>query len=66
MALKILIRQMRLQKNVTLQTLSEKTGISVSHLSEVECGKKDITLRRLCKVAEAMGVSAKELFSEEG
>jgi transcriptional regulator with XRE-family HTH domain len=62
------IRHLRKQQGLTLKELSESSGMSVSHLSDLERGRTDSTVRSLLKIAEALGVTPAQIFgtSEEG
>ncbi len=56
------IRESRLEKNMTLKELSEKTNLSVSFLSQVERGISSMTIVSLKNIAEALDVPMKDLF----
>lgn len=56
------VRQLRKDRGWTLETLSEKTSISVSGLSQLESGKTTRVRREnLVRLAAALDVSAEEL-----
>ena len=58
------IRRQRKLRGLTLKQLSEKTGLSVSFLSEMERGLAQPSMASLRKVAQALGTSL--LTFEEG
>lgn len=58
------IKEMRKKKGMTLKDVSEQTGLAISFLSQMERGKSPITLVSLKKIANVLGSSMKELFSE--
>lgn len=60
------LRLMRVFHDLTQKELAEKLGISTSHLSEIESGKKTPTLPVLNRYAEVfeMPVSSILFFSE--
>lgn len=60
------IRRIRREQNITLEEVSRRTELSVSFLSQFEREISSITLVSLKKIAEALGVSMRELFDEEG
>lgn len=60
----IKIKKIRKQKKMTLKNMSEKTGFSISFLSQMERGVSPITLTSLKKIASALDVQIKELFIE--
>lgn len=51
------IRELRRRKNFTLRQLSEKTGYTVSFLSQLERGIKNPSLDALRAIAQALDVS---------
>jgi transcriptional regulator with XRE-family HTH domain len=56
------LRTLRLQKGMTLQELSEKSGLSVGFLSQVERGQSSLTITSLQRIAEGLGVPITSLF----
>lgn len=57
------LRQLRLDKRLSLMELSQKTGVSVSYLNEIEKGKKYPKADKIILLAEAMGVKYDWLVS---
>ena len=57
------IRELRKSCGMTLQELSEFTGLSVGHLSQIESDLASPTLASLDKVAEALGTTVAHLVS---
>jgi transcriptional regulator with XRE-family HTH domain len=58
------IRTYRMRRNLTLVQLSELSGISVGHLSRLENGTRQPTVRLLLQLARALGVSLGTLVGE--
>lgn len=56
------IREIRKSKNITITKLSELTGISKSHLSNIERGEKEPSISILIRIALALKVDEKELY----
>lgn len=56
------IRTLRKGKDLTLKDLSEKTGLSVSFLSQVENGSSSLAITSLKKIAEALNVTISYFF----
>lgn len=56
------IQRHRKQAGLTQEALSEKAGLSTAYISQVECGFRCISLRRLRRVARALQVPAGELL----
>jgi transcriptional regulator with XRE-family HTH domain len=52
------ISQARTDKGFSKATLAEKANISVSHLSNIERGRKSLSAEVLLRIAEALQVSA--------
>ena len=59
------IKEYRSKNKLTIQELSEKTGISTALLSQLERGKGNPTLSVLSTLAETIGVSLSSLLAEE-
>lgn len=62
MEIKILLKEIREEKNITLRKLSEITGISKSHLSYIERGEKEPSLSIIIRIAIALNIDEKELY----
>lgn len=58
------IRNLRRKNDLTLKELSEKTGLSVSFLSQVENGTSSLAITSLKKIADALGVSINTFFED--
>lgn len=60
------IKNLRKKMGLTLQELSERSGVSPGYISMLERGfKKSPTLEVLKKLAKGLGVSLSELIGEE-
>ncbi|MGY6559938.1 MAG: helix-turn-helix domain-containing protein [Nitritalea sp.] len=57
------IKQLRKDKHLSLQELSEKSGISISYLNEIEKSKKYPKADKIFKLAESLNVSYDYLVS---
>lgn len=58
------LRKIRKMKKMTLKDLSEKTGVSISFLSQVERNKCSVTLESLRKISDALNVNPSLFFSD--
>ena len=59
------IRKLRRDRDITQEELSEKTGISRATISTLEQGTAtNTTANTLVKIADALGVSIRDLFLE--
>jgi transcriptional regulator with XRE-family HTH domain len=52
------------EKNVSETELAERLGVKRPYLNAVACGKKNITLTQLERIAEALGMSLHICFEE--
>lgn len=59
------IKALRKQQNMTLRELSQKVGISISFLSDIENGRSNPSLERLKEIAEALDTTVSYLLGEE-
>lgn len=62
MKLEILLKKVRLEKNMTLETLSKLSGISKGHLSKIERQEREPKLITMLLIALALKVDIKELY----
>lgn len=60
------IRQLREERGMSQEQLAELVGISVSHLSKVECGMRQIGMRTFVKILDSMDVSEEYIFQITG
>lgn len=60
------IRTLRAKRDLTLQSLADKTGLSSSMLSLVERGKASPSIGTLVAIASALGVHMTDLFEADG
>lgn len=56
------LRRLRLQRNLTLAQVSERTGLPVSTLSKVETGKMSLTYPKLISISSGLGIDIATLF----
>lgn len=56
------IRTLRIASGIPQGTLALMTGLTKSYMSEIESGKKNLTLRTLERIATALEVPISELF----
>lgn len=59
---KIIIKDLRKNKNLTQKQLAEKAGLSQSTISDIEDGTKSPRLKTLDKIATALDIPTYELF----
>jgi transcriptional regulator with XRE-family HTH domain len=59
-----IIRKLRLSRGLEQVEFADRTGISQSHLSKIENGEANPSLRTLKKMAGVLGVEEKVFFPE--
>lgn len=60
------LRQIRVDRGYSLDTVAKGTGLSKAFLSLVETGQSDISLGRLLKVVGFYGIRVSDLLGEHG
>lgn len=58
------LKVLRTQRRITQVELARRTGLHQNYISEIEHGKRNITLRVMEIIAKALGVQEKEFFNE--
>lgn len=56
------IRDIRISKGVSQSQLALMTHMTKSYMSEIEAGKKNLTLRSLQKIATSLGITLEDIF----
>ena len=56
------IREIRLAKDISIEYLANTSGMDYSQLARMETGQVNFTISYLFRVAEALGVTPKELL----
>lgn len=59
------MQKLRKKKKITLEELSQKTGLPVSFLSEIEKGKISPTVSHILQISRALSVDSGSFLSEE-
>ena len=62
MHVEILIKEVRQNKKVTLSRLSKKSGISSTHINDIENNIKGPSLFVMIRLAKALNVEITELY----
>lgn len=62
MVIKFTIKGIRKEKKLTLKQLSYKTGISTTHLNDIESNSKMPSLIFAIKIAKALKVNINDLY----
>ncbi len=56
------MREIRTSKDISIEYLANTSGMDYSQLARMEAGKVNFTISYLFRVAEALGVTPKELL----
>lgn len=56
------IRELRTKQGITQEKLAERAGISTRHISDVECGRRNLGVDSLSKIASALSVTTEHLL----
>jgi len=56
------MREIRLAKEISIEYLANTSGMDYSQLARMETGQVNFTISYLFRVAEALGVTPKELL----
>ncbi len=62
MKIKILVKEVRIKQNMTLEKLAQLSGISKGHLSKIERQERDPKITTMICIAMALKVDIKELY----
>lgn len=62
MHVEILVKDVRQKKNITLNKLSEKSGISTTHINDIENNIKGPSLFVMIRLAKALDAEITELY----
>lgn len=57
------IRDFRIRKGLSQEALGKILKVDKAYISRIEGGKKNLTIKSLAKVADALSVEIKRLFS---
>lgn len=58
------IRGLRKTKGMSQEMLASKSGLDRTYLSDIELGKRNISLKNISLIAFHLGVSISDLFKE--
>lgn len=58
------VKMYRLKANLTQAYVAEQLGLSVSYISQIECGRTDVSLKRLDEIANIIDTKIELLISD--
>ena len=59
------LRQLRVERALTLRALAERSGVSYDTINKLELGQRPARLSTIRKLADVLGVEPKELMKGE-
>jgi transcriptional regulator with XRE-family HTH domain len=59
-----ILKKTRKEKGFSQEKLSFESGLHRTYISEIERGKKNLTLINIQKIAIALGINISDLFSD--
>lgn len=62
MRVEIILKEKRKEKKFTLSQLSAKTGISTTHINDIENNIKEPSISMLVRIAKALDVKVEDLY----
>lgn len=58
------VRKMRLLNGISQETFADLCDLHRTYVSDIELGKRNVSLENIDRIATALGVSISELFEE--
>ncbi len=62
MHVEILLKEKRKERNLTLAQLSERTGISTTHINDIENNIKEPSISMMVRIAKALDLKIEDLY----
>ena len=62
MHVEILLKEKRKERNLTLAQLSDRTGISTTHINDIENNLKEPSISMLVSIAKARDLKIEDLY----
>lgn len=58
------VRRIRQDRHISQEQLADRCGLHRTYISDVELGKRNVSLENIEKMAHAFGITMAELFTE--
>ena len=58
------VRKIRLSKDISQEKFADMCDLHRTYISDIELGKRNVSLENIGKIANALGISISELFQE--
>ena len=62
MHVEILLKEKRKERNLTLAQLSDRTGISTTHINDIENNIKEPSISMMVRIAKALELKIEDLY----
>lgn len=59
------VKELRTERHLSQATLAERAGMHRTYLGSIERGRRNVPLDTVCRLAWALGVDVRDLFSDE-
>ena len=59
------VRTLRERAGISQETLASRAGIHRTYMGGVERGERNVSLKNILRIAEALGVTPQKLFDED-
>lgn len=59
------LKIIRMKKNISQAELAELIGVHENYISDIECGKRNITMKTINKIANALEIDEIKFFDFE-
>jgi transcriptional regulator with XRE-family HTH domain len=56
------VRELRLKAGLSQEAFADKCGLDRTYVGGIERGERNLSLKNIYRIADALGVSPKELF----
>ncbi len=57
------LRLLRIKRNMTQKKLADKAHLHFNYINDVELGKRNLSIKAIWKIAEALEITISELLS---
>lgn len=58
------VRKLRLLQGISQESFADLCDLHRTYVSDIELGKRNVSLENIDRIAEALGISISELFTE--
>lgn len=58
------VRKIRIERCLSQEELADKCGLHRTYISDVELGKRNVSLENIARIAESLDISLSYLFLE--